>query len=52
MSDSAIRPEDTVPVIDYTLTELDGVTHSTQERVCKGKEMPRDARFSLPMGTD
>lgn len=40
MNDSVIRPEDMVPEIDYTLTELDGVTHSTQERVCKGKLNP------------
>lgn len=36
MGDSVIRPEDIIPAIDYTLTELDGVSHSTQERVCKG----------------
>lgn len=37
MSDFVIKPEDAMPIIDYTLTELDGVVHSTQERVCKGR---------------
>lgn len=40
MSDSVIRPEDAIPAIDYTLTELDGVVHNTQERVCKGLGAP------------
>lgn len=33
----AIRPEHSVPKIDYTITELDGVTYNTQERVHKGR---------------
>lgn len=39
MSDSVIKPEDALPIIDYTLTELDGVVHNTQERVCKGQSI-------------
>ena len=33
---AAITPEDALPTIDYTITEMDGKTYNTQERVCNG----------------